>query len=219
MKKIFLVLFLIIILLTISIHSISIWDDKASDIYNKRIFYNPGDSINIIITENSIYDYKSSTKSLKSYDLNISEGELSGLFSFLPKGIVEENNNIQDNDKIKIENVIQGRILRVEDRFVTISGVKRIQINNKISSIAITGDAYYSDIIDNSINSSKMINPTLRVTTLLQNQRNIITERDLIKEVLNPDSTTDIIETTKLSDAKKREMLLNIFNRILNSIF
>ena len=219
MKKIFLVLFLLILFFSIYIYSISLWDDKAGDIYSKKIFYNVGDSINIIITESSKFEYKSSTKSLKSYNIDISGGELSGIFSFLPKAYIEEDKNSLDNDNLKIESILQGRVLSVSDNYVTIRGTKRIQMNNKISSITITGDAYYSDIVDNSIISNKMINPTLSLTTLLDNQRNIITERDLLTEVLNPDATTDRIETTKLSDAKKREILLNFFNKILNLIF
>jgi flagellar basal body L-ring protein FlgH len=219
LKKFFLVLFLIIIFFSIYINTTSLWDDKAGDIYNRKIFYNVGDSINIIITESSKFEYKSSTKSLKSYDIDISGGELSGLFNFLPKAYIEEDKNSLDNDSLKIESMLQGRILRVSDNYVTIRGTKRIQMNNKISSITITGDAYYSDIIDNSIISNKMINPTLSLTTLLDNQRRIITERDLFTEVLNPDSTTDRIETTKLTEEKKREILLNFFNKILNLIF
>jgi flagellar basal body L-ring protein FlgH len=219
LKKVLTVFILIILFFSIYIFSDSIWDDKAGDVYNRKIFYKVGDSIKIIITESSKYEYKSSTKSLKSYDIDISGGELSGLFSFLPKGYVQEDKKSLDNDTLRIENVLQGRILRVGDGFVTIRGTKRIQMNNKISTIAVTGDAYYADIVDNSIMSSKMINPTLSLTTLLDNQRNVITEQDLLREVLNPDATTDILESTKLSEEKKREILLNFFNKILNLIF
>lgn len=219
MKKLFLVLSLIILFFSIYLFSESLWNDKAGDIYNRKIFYNVGDSINIVITESSKYEYKSSTKSLKSYNIDITGGELSGIFDFLPKANIEEDKNSIDNDSLKIENVIQGRIVNVSDNYITVRGTKRIQMNNKVSSITITGDAYYSDVVDNSINSNKMINPSLSVTTLLDNQRTIITERDLLREVLNPEATTDIIETTKLSDAKKREILLNFFNKILNLIF
>ena len=154
MKKINLIIF--IISFSFLLFGDSLWDDRAADIYNRRVYYNKGDSVQILIDEKSAFEYKSSTKSLKSYRLNLSGGELSGLLNFVPTGNVEENKTSQDRDNLKIQSIIQGRIINVKDNYITIFGRKKFSNNNKVSSIEISGDAYLSDIIGNSIVSYKL---------------------------------------------------------------
>lgn|GEM_PF-1238865 len=212
-------IFTVLIFITFSIISESLWDDKAKDIYNKKIYYNIGDSIKLIINEGSAIEYKSTMKSLKDYTIDISGGELSGIFSFLPKGNVEENKTSSFKDNLKINSVMQARIIRVENNYVTLTARKQISIDNKTSLIEITGDANYSDIIDNTINTQSLINPIIRITTLIENVNEVLRNADLVKVVLNPDATHDIIEETRINEARKRIILLDFFNKILNVVF
>ncbi|MCK4799282.1 MAG: flagellar basal body L-ring protein FlgH [Spirochaetes bacterium] len=219
MKRVIIISFLIFLFFSMFVFADSLWDDRAADIYNRKVYYKIGDSIQILINEQSAFEYKSSTKSLKSYKLNISGGEMSGLMDFVPSGNAEENKNSLDRDNLKIQSVIQARITRVANNYITITGKKQVQINNKISSVEISGDAYLSDIIGNSIFSNKLIDSSLKIISLIENDSKVITGNDLINVILNPDATSDIIEKTMLSDTKKKEMLLEYFNKILNVIF
>jgi hypothetical protein len=212
-------LLLIIIITNYFLNGESLWDDKAGDIYNRKIYYNEGDSINVIITESSSIDYKSNSKSLKTYGFDITGKELTGIFTFLPKGNSEETENSQSKDTLKINSEIQGRIISAIGNSVTIQARKQIIIDNKSSVMEITGDANLKDIKGNSIFSTKLINPTLRITTLLDNTRTIINPNDLKTTIINPDSTTDRKTETTLNDGKKRELMLYYFNKILNVIF
>jgi hypothetical protein len=196
-----------------------LWDDRAKDIYNRKIYYNNGDSIKVIITEKSSIDYKSNTKSLKAYTFDLSGKELTGLFTFLPKGNSDETENSQSKDNLVINSEIQGRIINVLNNYVTIQARKQITIDNKTSIIEITGDADLKDIKSNTIYSNYLINPILRITTLFDNSKVVINPNDIQTTILNPDSTTDRKVETSLTDAKKRELLLYYFNKILNVIF
>ena len=219
MKKVFYFTSFFILIFNFNTFSKSLWDDKASNIYSRKINYAVGDSIQIIITEDSAVEYKTSTKALKTFKIDISGGEMSGVFNFLPKGDVEDNKNSQDSDRLKINSVISARIVQVNDNYVTVRGIKQVSVNNKTSSIDISGDASLQDINGKSILSSKLTNQSLRITTLIDNQNNVITANDLQTVAANPDSTTDKKQTTSLSDAKKRDLLLRYFNKLLNLIF
>jgi hypothetical protein len=197
----------------------SIWDDRAGDIYSRKVYFKEGDSVQIVISENSALEYKSASKSLKNFKVDVKGGEMSGILSFLPAGSIEEAKNGSDNDKLNIKAVISARVEKVNPNSVLLRGIKQITMNNKTSSMEISGEASVKDINGNSILSSKLMSQTLRITTLIDNQNNVITARDLETKVTNPDSTTDRKEEIKLSDAKKRDLLLKYFNKLLNLVF
>lgn len=220
MKKSFIVLFIFLFLITaLHIYSESLWDDRATDIYNRKVYYNVGDPIKIVIDERSSMEYRASSKSLKNYQLNVTGGEMSGLLSFVPTANVQENKSGQERDNLSIQNVIQGRITNITDNYVTIRGSKSIGVNNKVNTIIVFGDANFSDIDGNTIYSDMLINPTFRITTLLDNDRVVITDDDLISEILSSESTGEELEITKLSEEKKKEILLGYFNKVLNVLF
>jgi Flagellar L-ring protein len=217
LKKIFCAAFFLLSIFLID--SKSIWDDRAGDIYSRKVFFREGDSIQIVVSESSALDYKSASKSLKNFKVDVKGGEASGILSFLPAGSIEEAKSGNDNDKLNIKTVISARVESVNPNSVLIRGIKQITVNNKSSYIEIAGEASVKDINGGSILSSKLMNQTLRITTLIDNQNNVITARDLETKVTNPDSTTDRKEEIKLSDAKKRDLLLKYFNKLLNLVF
>ena len=218
--KIF-VVFTIAVLLSPSLYAESLWNDNAANIYSNKVNFRVGDTIRILVDEKSSIDYKSQNKTIKSYDINISGGELTAILNFVPKGSVEESGNSQNKDNLKIETTIQGRVTAIGNNFVTITGTKNILVNNKSNLITITGDASFADVNANSILSSRLINPRISITSLIDNNTNVITANDLEEVVTNPDATSDALKKTetKLKDAKKKELLLNYFNKILNVIF
>ncbi|HOJ64073.1 MAG TPA: flagellar basal body L-ring protein FlgH [Spirochaetota bacterium] len=197
----------------------SLWNDNYANIYAKKINYRVGDTITVIVDEQTTLEYKSNNKGLKTYNVNIQGGELSAIFSFLPKGSIEETKSLNDKDDFKIKMTLQGIITNVTDTRVTINATKQITINNKSGSIQITGVADTKDIVGNSVLSRKLANQTLTITTVVDNLNNIIQDNDLVQVVINPDSTTDRREETRLSEERKRALLIQYFNKILNLIF
>ncbi|HOV13315.1 MAG TPA: flagellar basal body L-ring protein FlgH [Spirochaetota bacterium] len=214
MKRVLFFLFI-----NLSLFSETLWNDNAANIYNRMINYKVGDTIEIVIEENSSIDYKGTNKTVKSSNINIQGGEMTSILSFLPKGSIEENKNSQNKDQIKITNIVQGRITAVNGETVTINANKSLNVNNKISNVAITGEANFSDISGKRISSKKLINSQINITTLVDNQNIVINQNDFERFRVNPDSTTDLREDTRIRDDKKRQMLLDYFNKILNVIF
>jgi flagellar basal body L-ring protein FlgH len=210
----FIVTLLIIILL--SSFSDSLWNDKAGGIYNKKVNYNVGDSIQVVLNESSNLEYNSNSRASKSYKVQISGSKISGITDILPQGNIEEDKNSQDIDRIKLNGTLQARVTAVGDNFITIQGIKDIGINNKASRVLITGNAYLQDIKGNSIESNKLIDSSLQITTLIDNNNTIISDKDLINK--NKDLTGDVKEDISISDQKKRELQLQILNKILNVI-
>lgn len=211
---------LIIFLITTYVVSAkTLWIDSAADLYSRKVQYTQGDSIKILIEEETTISYKSDSKALKTYNLNITGGELSGLFSFVPQGNVEENTTSQDKDDFIIINSIQGRVMGVENNYLTISGTKTYTINNKTSSVTIGGIVNIADVYMNTVRSSNIMDQTLKITTLLENENTIITSEDLASVIANPDATGDIQEETAISEEKKKELLLQYFNKLINVIF
>lgn len=210
---------LLILITTCFISAESLWIDSAADLYSRKVVYNTGDSIKILIEEETTISYKSDSKALKSYNLNITGGELSGLFSFVPQGNVEENTSSQDKDDFIIINSIQGRITQVDNNYLTISGTKTYTINNKTSKVVIGGVVNIKDVYMNTVRSSNIMDQTLSITTLLDNDNTIITSEDLATVITNPDATSDFQEETQLSEEKKKELLLQYFNKLINVIF
>lgn len=206
-------------IIILSLLAESLWNDNQAYIYSRKINYRVGDTITVIVDEQSSFEYKANSKGVKTYNINIQGGELSAIFSFFPKGTIEENKNLQDKDDFKIKMTLQGIITAVNDTRVTINATKQITINNKVGSIQITGSADVKDIVGNTILSKKLANQTLVITTVVDNLNNIIQDNDLVQVVINPDSTTDRREETRLSEQRKRALLIEYFNKILNLIF
>lgn len=205
--------------LIIFLFSESLWDDNYANIYTKKINYKVGDTITVIIDEQSAFEYKANTKGIKTYNINIQGGELSTIFSFFPKGSIEETKNLNDKDNFKIKMILQGTITAVNGNLITINAIKQLTINNKIGVLQITGNADIKDISNNTILSNKITNQNLTITTVIDNRNDVIQNNDLVQVVINPDSTTDRKEETRLSDERKRALLIQYFNKILNLIF
>jgi len=199
----------------------SLWNDNTANIYSYKINYKVGDSIELNVNEQSAINYKEQSKSTKSINVNIQGGEMTGILSFIPKGNIDENKNSSDNDNLQIRTVLQGRITNIGDGFVTVNASKTITINNRTSSVQLTGEASFSDIIGKKIVSSKLVNPRLTITTLFENKNTVLANNDFTTVITNPDATNDKDKKseTKLNEAKKKELLLNYFNKVLNVIF
>jgi flagellar L-ring protein FlgH len=213
------ILIFIFSFMTIAASADSLWNDNSANIYSNKIKFAVGDTIQILVDEQSVIDYKSDNKTVKSYDINIQGGELTAILNFVPKGNVQESGSAQNKDNLKIQTTIQGRITRIGNNTVTITGSKNLVVNNKSNFVTITGDASFSDVTAKSVLSSKLIDPQISITSLIDNKNQIINTNDIETVTLNPDSTSDKKQETRLKDAKKKELLLNYFNKILNVIF
>lgn len=203
-----------------SLSSETLWDDANGDVYSRKIKFKINDSIKIIINEKSLLDYRSSVKSVKSYSIDIKSDDLVGVFELIPNGSVTENKTGQEKDDFKYSSEIQSQIIEVSDNFVRIRGVKSVSVNNKKSVVEITGDVAFKDIAGNRVNSFDIMNQNLKVTTVIDSSVFPVSDADMEESV--SDLTGDVTNGTgkyKLTDEKKKELLLKYLNKVLNVIF
>lgn len=213
------VLIIILSLLSILLFSESLWNDKAKNLYSRKINFIEGDSVTVIINETSLLDYKSNTKTTKSYSINVTGKNITGIIDFLPKGSVEESKNGANSDKIKLNYSIQAKITAIDGNIATLQGSKTFIIDNKQTIVALLGDVNISDISANSVFSSKLLDAQIKIVTLLENNNAVVNNSDIVDVITNPDSTGDKIIKSTLSDTKQKELLRKYFNKILGTIF
>jgi flagellar basal body L-ring protein FlgH len=218
-KAIYIIPVLLVILSTVFLTSESLWDDTAENLYNRKINYQVGDPVTIHVMEASALSYRSSSKSLKTFSASVSGGEITGIFDFLPQGSVDETKSSNMADDFSIEMTLQGSIQSITGNNAVISGSKSIQVNNKRSSLSISGTVPVSYIKDNAVSSTRIIDTSIQLTTLLDSDIDVITESDLVKIILNPEATSDIIDKTELREETRQQLLLQYFNSLLNVLF
>lgn len=218
MKNIFLIIF---VLSASQIFCETTWDDKGKDLYSRKIRYRINDSIKIVIDEKSAMEYRSTTKSLKSYNINIKNSEIEGVFDIVPSGSVEENKSAQDKDEVKYTQTIMGQIKEINDGYITVSGKKSVILNNKRSIVEVNGDVAFGDIKGGMIKSSDIMNQTIRIITLIDNLSEIIGEDNVVVQAdLSSDATGDAKKIRyKIDDALRKKLILEYVNKVLNVIF
>jgi hypothetical protein len=218
MKKIIFYIIELSILISIA-YAESLWDDSGKNIYSNKVSYKNGDSVKIIIDEQQKIKYKSSTDSRKADSVSINGGEYSALFNFLPNGTSTETKNGNDEDEFHLNGTIVASITSVNDNTVTLVGRKTLSLNNKTSLMEMSGTANMSSIKSGTIVSSDIQNLSLRVSTLLFNENDIINGDDIVERLRNPDATDDDSTETVISDEKRKEMFLRYVNKLLNVVY
>lgn len=189
--------------------SANLWDNQAADVYSRKIRYRVNDGVKIRVDEKTKLKYTSSSKSLKTTSVNSQSGELSGVFEVIPSGDVNESKESSSKDEFEYIAELQGRIIDVKDNYVTVSGSKTVSVDNKVSRISIRGDVALNDLKGNNVNASDLMDERLEITTMIENAYFPLTNEDL-------DISSDSIV---LTEEKKRDLLLQYLNKMLNVLF
>lgn len=187
----------------------NLWDNQAADVYSRKIRYRVNDGVKIRVDEKTKLKYTSSSKSLKTTSVNSQSGELSGVFEVIPSGDVNESKESSSKDEFEYIAELQGRIIDVKDNYVTVSGSKTVSVDNKVSRISIRGDVALNDLKGNNVNASDLMDERLEITTMIENAYFPLTNEDL-------DVSSDSVI---LTEEKKRDLLLQYLNKMLNVLF
>ena len=218
MKKILVYIFCFTLLISLC-YAESIWDDKQAGLYSRNVSLNVGDSVRILITENSKINYKSSSKSNKTGSVSIDGGQYSAIFGFLPTGNGIETSDTDNKDESEISGSLVANVSAVSNNTVTLQGRKSVTLNNKTSIVEISGIADTKFIKNGSLYSSDIQNLTVKVTTLLANDKAILQDSDIITRLKNPDNSDDLSTETVISEEKQKELYLKYVNQILGTIY
>jgi len=215
------IIYLLSLLIIISplLNADSLWDDKAADIYSRRIYFAPGDSVEIIINESTFYQYQSESSTVKNFTVSIDGGDSTGTFEFIPSANGQENQTSRLKDEYKISQVVMGRILAVGQDGLQVSASKEVEINHRKMFLQVEGVVPLSLVDGGRVWFHQMIDPKMSLISMLEDNEQLLSDVDLIYKVLNSDTTGDAVTVTELSDQKKQKLLLDIFNKVLNIVF
>lgn len=189
--------------------SVNFWDDQAADVYSRKIRFKVNDSVKVRVDEKTKLKYAGSSKSLKTTSVNSESGELSGVFGIIPSGDVNESKESSSKDEFEYIAELQGRIIDIKDNYITVSASKTVSVDNKVSRISIRGDVALNDLKGNNIYASDLMDERLEITTMIENAYFPLTNEDL-------DVSSDSVS---LTEEKKRDLLLQYLNKMLNVIF
>ncbi|MBN1898070.1 MAG: flagellar basal body L-ring protein FlgH [Spirochaetes bacterium] len=206
----------------------SLWKDDG-DIYSTDKKWKAGDSLKIIFNEASLVEYQLATSEAERVNAQ-GEGAKGAMISFLPsvggsdnfqtsqKSSTKNKTRLQTSISVKITGILPNKNLKI-------AGSHSILVNNQMENITLTGEVnprdikkkkqvYSTDIIDASINyQSKIIKPeVIKPADYVETKSTNIS-------VVSEKTQAIVTSSYEISEAKKREMILQYLNKIMTILF
>ncbi len=207
------------IMTVLNLSAVSLWDDALGRVYSNNISYKQGDTIIVVVNEESVISYKSEQSSFRTTNFSTSENDFSTIFELIPTGNADSSLNYKLGDILNMEMRIAGEIININGNTVQIKAEKTIGLNEKTAGIIVEGYADMRSIIAGTVLTSNLRSGRIMITTISQNNTNFVNNTDIIENILNNDNTGDIMRTVSLSEDRKKELLLRFINNILNMIY
>ncbi len=196
------------ILLTVALHSqTSLWKNNKSP-YRSNV--QEGDLVEIQVNETFTAQIDSTLNNKKKLEIQLTPDPNN--LPFLPSAEQSKNNHRQTTKqytlKDKYEFTLQGTIgaRRQDFSLYPISAQKTILINQKPTTITITGLIHPKDVKAHAISSRYIANLTISITTQ---------EVKLANEIVSPSSNT---QPYILDENKKKAILANYLQEIIELI-
>lgn len=217
----------------------SLWKD-GMNVYKLRV--KNGDLVKIRFTEKTILKYKVEQR---QNNFQNTTGKKGGgqLFSFFPDADVSENDTIKNQNDVSVNNenkfVIPAKVTAVNGGIVSIEGKNSSLVNGESFKIRFLGDFDMNSLdSDYSVMSTEIYNLEFQVTKEPPVNTDYFSEKDMVFATNYSEMTTNAVisnnvtnftVTTNMSsvklefkgiqDAKKKQILVNYMNFIVNSLF
>ncbi|MGC8764386.1 MAG: hypothetical protein ACP5QT_00655 [Brevinematia bacterium] len=228
-------------LITASLFSSSLWKDG-------NIFYKPkikdGELIKIKFSEKTIMKYRIEQKN-SSY---LTKKGIRGggeVFSFFPDAEAKENDTVKNSQSFTINNEnnfnLKAKVSSIQENVASFTGTNSIIIAGENYNLKISGEFDIYDLgADNSILSTDINNLAFQIDRANLKTEEIISENDIIFQtnyteistniVINPTNNTTNTEIVTnlssfeiklkgISEEKKRQLIFNYLNSIINQLF
>ncbi len=208
----------------------SLWDDTFPGYIAGSSALAVGDIVMVEIDANMQLQFNSSSKDSKTVTLEFSGGEYGDLFSFLPRALARGDRAVQGGESYSLKTDLVTRITQIDaNGNAFIQGTRTIQFEGKGDSITLSGWVSPKDLDEQrKISYTKVADVRLAFRSFLQPQGTVLTDQDIqriIAEGTAPPAGTGGTAapgqagTLGLTDAKKRELVLEYINRIVDIIF
>ncbi len=233
---IFITLFLLIIL---GSWTDSLWTPDFQGYLSGGATLQEGDIVFVEVDMTSTLSFSSSSTDSKSITLDFSGGEFGDLFSFLPVVKSSGAQTVKGKEECTLKSVIGTRVVEIDSsKKVFLRGTRGISIEGKEESLTLTGWVDPQQLgPERKVSFSQLADVQLRFRTFLQPAANTLTDRD-IEEIIRavrelpageaaeeevqleapaPEETSAL--SYKLTESKKKELLLRYINRLIDLIF
>lgn len=144
----------------------SLWSDQGG-LFSDRKARSVGDSLTIIINENTSATRSGTASNSKSGSTNLNAG--TGLLTFINDAGASSSDSFKSDGKVSNTNAVSGRItvqvMAVKPNGnLVISGTQTIKQNNDEQKITISGEVRPEDVSsDNTVTSSQVANAQLKI--------------------------------------------------------
>lgn len=222
-----------------SLYAKSLWKDGLN-VY--KLTVKKGDLVRIRFSEKTIMKYKIEQK---QNNYQVTKGKKGGgqLFSFFPDAEVNENDTIKNQNDVSVNNenkfVIPAKVTGVDGVIVSIEGLNSSLINGETFKIKFLGEFDMGSLnSDYSVFSTDIYDLDFQVTKEPPASTEVLNEKDLLfatnyselttNSVVSNNITNIVVTTNQSSvklelkgiqDAKKKQLLVNYLNFIVNSLF
>mgnify|MGYP006304020213 CR=1 FL=1 len=237
-----------LLLFVLSINAESLWDQNFEGYVADGAALEVGEIISVTVTPTTTLTLASSHVDSQEGRLSFTGGDGSALFSFLPTGSSNLSKEIEEESSYTLETEIPVRITgRDENGLLNLQGARTVRLNNNNETLRISGSCA-AEAVDSqgTIRFNDLYNAVLEYTSPGLEKESVLTEEDLRErqaaEAEQPTAGTPgepatagapaagTAETTEaggqaaapgyeLSEERRRELLLQYFNRFINTLF
>ena len=219
----------------------SLWDSGFS-LYNINI--KPGDIVTIKFTDSTILKYDIQQK--ETINQNTTGRKGSGdVFNFYPDAGINQSDSLNNRNNLDVNNVnkfsLPAKVSVISNNNILIDGNASSVINGDMFKITFSGEFSLKSLdSDMTVKSTDIYNMSFNAVQIPSASDNLITETDLvfktnyndiesnmvfdtnknisnIQVITNPSSMT--LDFKGLADSKKKELIINYLNILINSLF
>lgn len=234
----------LILLFPAALGAKSLWEDGGS-IY--RVTVNAGDILRIRFGEKQVMKYKMEQKSVQSDDTKGRKGS-GELFSFFPDAAVTANDRVSGKSEVNVQTenrfTIAARVIEAGSNSLKLQGFTSSLMNGEALRVEISGECARGRVeSDRSVSAGDLYDLSFRVAGQPPTNAMAFREEDVLYKtnytgisnalvigtntngllvtnlvsITNPASLK--LEFAGISDAKKRELLVNYLNAVVNALF
>lgn len=227
----------------------SLWDEEFSGYVSQSKKITEGQIITVLIDASTKLAFSSTKAGDKEIILTFSGGETGDLFSFLPEISSGTTQSRSGEEDFELSTQLAARVREVDNSGMAyIQGSRSMRIQGAVEAVTITGWLRAEDLNqDHSIHFAKLAESELTFRTFLDSEKQILTPEDIVEtlaeaaaeaeaavpageetaetgpaeagEETAPRASSGAGPRYRLSDEKKRELLLQYINNLIDLIF
>ena len=221
----------------------SLWSPDSQGLLSSPPRLRPGDVVTVEVDAATTFSFRSIQSDAKSLSLELSGGQGGGLFSFLPSGSSSGDRSVQGGEELALQTSLGALVQEVNaSGAALVQGVRRVSLGGREESVTLSGWLSPADLgADRRVRFERLADSRLVFRSLLQSAGPTLAPGDLVTPPRPPaaaaaapsgapaqqpapgqtPTASAAVPTAdlQLSEAKRRELLLQYLNRVVDILF